>query len=113
MPLYAATQNIHSWLNPAAFAVPANNIGRFPTSPVGLAQGPGTQSISLSLLKTVQIKEKYRVQLGAQTANLFNHPNYAVPNTTFNTSAFGTISALQSAEGAGPRTIQGTFRVSF
>jgi hypothetical protein len=67
----------------------------------------------MSLLKTVQIKEKYRVQLGAQTANLFNHPNYAVPNTTFNTAAFGTISALQSAEGAGPRTIQGTFRVSF
>jgi Carboxypeptidase regulatory-like domain/TonB dependent receptor len=112
-PLNAANQSIHTWLNPAAFSVPANNIGRFPTSPVGLAQGPGTQSISLSLLKTVQIKEKYRVQLGAQTANLFNHPNYAVPNTTLNTAAFGTISNLQSAEGAGPRSIQGTFRVSF
>jgi hypothetical protein len=111
--LYPANQTIHQWLNPAAFAVPANNIGRFPTSPVGVAQGPGTQSVSLSLLKTVQIKEKYRIQLGAQTANLFNHPNYAPPNTTFNTGAFGTISSLQSAEGAGPRTIQGTFRVSF
>ncbi|HTA68531.1 MAG TPA: TonB-dependent receptor [Bryobacteraceae bacterium] len=111
--LYPATQSIGQWLNPAAFTVPPNNIGRFPTSPVGVAQGPGTQSISLSLLKTVQIKERYRLQLGAQTANLFNHPNYAAPNTTFNTSAFGTISALQSAEGAGPRTIQGTFRISF
>ena len=112
-PLYPSNQSIHGWLNPAAFAVPPNNIGRFPTSPVGLAEGPGTQSIALSLLKTVQFKERYRVQLGAQTANLFNHPNYAVPNTTLNTSAFGTITALQSAEGAGPRTIQGTFRVSF
>jgi hypothetical protein len=113
VPLTPAHQSISNWLNPAAFAVPPNNIGRFPTSPIGLAEGPGTQSISLSLLKTVQVKERYRVQLGAQTANLLNHPNYAVPNTTFNTSAFGTISALQSAEGAGPRTIQGTFRVSF
>jgi Carboxypeptidase regulatory-like domain/TonB dependent receptor len=113
VPLIPANQSINNWLNPAAFAVPPNNIGRFPTSPVGVAQGPGTQSISLSLLKTIQIKEQCRIQLGAQTANLFNHPNYAVPNTTFNTSAFGTISALQSAEGAGPRTIQGTFRVSF
>jgi hypothetical protein len=113
VPIYASDQNISHWLNKAAFAVPPNNIRRFPTSPVGVAQGPGTQSISLSLLKTVQIKEKYRVQLGAQTANLFNHPNYAVPNTTFNTAAFGTISNLQSAEGSGPRTIQGTFRVSF
>ena len=111
--VYPTNQSINQWLNPAAFAVPANNIGRFPDSPVGVAQGPGTQSVSLSLLKTVQIKEKYRIQLGAQTANLFNHPNYSPPNTTFNTSAFGTISSLQSAEGAGPRTIQGTFRVSF
>ena len=111
--VYPTTQSISQWLNPAAFAVPANNIGRFPDSPVGVAQGPATQSISLSLIKTVTVKEKYRLQFGAQTANLFNHPNYSPPNTTFNTSAFGTISSLQSAEGAGPRTIQGTFRVSF
>jgi len=78
-----------------------------------VAQGPGTRSVSLSLLKTVQIREKYKVQLGAQTANLFNHPNYSAPNTTYNTAAFGTVSSLQSAEGAGPRTVQGTFRVSF
>ena len=111
--VYPTNQSINEWLNPAAFAVPPNNIGRFPDSPVGVAQGPGTQSVSMSLLKTVQVKEKYKLQLGAQVANLFNHPNYSPPNTTFNTAAFGTISSLQSAEGAGPRTIQGTFRVSF
>ena len=111
--VYPTNQSISEWLNPAAFAVPPNNIGRFPDSPVGVAQGPSTKSVSMSLLKTVQVKEKYRIQLGAQVANLFNHPNYATPNTTFNTAAFGTITALQSAEGAGPRTIQGTFRVSF
>ena len=113
VPLYPTNQSINEWLNPAAFAVPPNNIGRFPDSPVGVANGPGTQAVSLSLLKTIQIKEKYRMQLGAQTANLFNHPNFATPDTTFNTSGFGTISGLQAAEGAGPRTIQGTFRVSF
>ncbi len=111
--VYPADQSIHEWLNPAAFAVPPNNIGRFPDSPVGVAQGPSTKSVSMSLLKTVAIKEKYRMQFGAQAANLFNHPNYSPPNTTFNTSAFGTITSLQSAEGAGPRTIQGTFRVTF
>ncbi|MBV9746536.1 MAG: hypothetical protein JO099_22490, partial [Acidobacteriia bacterium] len=113
VPLTPANRSINDWLNPAAFAVPPNNIGRFPDSSVGITQGPGTQSVSMSLLKTVQFKERYRVQLGAQTANLFNHPNYGVPNTTLNTSAFGTISSLQAAEGAGPRTIQATFRVSF
>jgi len=111
--VYPTNQSISEWLNPAAFAVPPNNIGRFPDSPVGVAQGPGTKSVSMSLLKTISIREKYRIQLGAQAANLFNHANYSPPNTTFNTSAFGTITSLQVAEGAGPRTIQGTFRVSF
>jgi hypothetical protein len=111
--VYPANQSISEWLNPAAFAVPPNNIGRFPDSPVGVAQGPSTKSVSMSLLKTVAVKEKYRMQFGAQAANLFNHPNFSPPNTTFNTSAFGTITSLQTAEGAGPRTIQGTFRVSF
>jgi hypothetical protein len=74
---------------------------------------PGTQSVSLSLMKTVPIKEGVRFQIGAQAANLFNHPNYAPPNTTLNTAAFGTISSLQSAEGAGPRVIQATARLSF
>jgi hypothetical protein len=54
-----------------------------------------------------------RFQVGAQAANLFNHPNYAPPNTSFNTASFGTISNVQSAEGAGPRVIQGTARFTF
>jgi len=113
VPLYPAHQSIQQWLNPAAFAVPPNNIGRFPTAPVGNAVGPGTQSVSASLMKAVPVTESIRLQVGAQAANLFNHPNYAAPNTIFNTAAFGTISNVQSAEGAGPRTIQATARFSF
>jgi hypothetical protein len=112
-PMYPANQSIYNWLNPAAFAVPPNNVGRFPTSGVGIATGPGTQAVSMSLMKAVPLKEGVRFQVGAQAANLFNHPNYSPPNTTFNTSAFGTISSLQSAEGAGPRAIQATARLTF
>ncbi len=113
VPLYPAHQSTYQWLNPAAFAIPPNNIGRFPTSPVGVATGPGTQSVSMSLMKSVPIRESMRFQVGAQAANLFNHPNYATPNTTLNTAAFGTISNVQSAEGAGPRVIQATARFTF
>jgi hypothetical protein len=45
--------------------------------------------------------------------NLFNHPNYAPPNLTLGTSAFDTITSLQSNEGAGPRALQATARFSF
>lgn len=113
VPIYPTNQTVNQWLNPAAFAVPPNNVGRWPTSGVGIAKGPGTSAVSMSLMKSVAIREGIDFHIGAQAANLFNHTNYANPNTTFNTAAFGTISNVQSAEGAGPRQIQLTARLTF
>jgi hypothetical protein len=49
-----------------------------------------------------------------QVANLFNHPNFAPPATlTVGVAGFGALTALQSAEGAGPRQIQLTARITF
>ena len=101
------------WLNPAAFAVPKTNIGRYPTAPVGNVVGPGTQTLSMSLAKSVRLKEALRFQIGAQAANILNHVNYAPPNMTFGTAPFGTISNVQTADGAGPRQIQITSRLTF
>ena len=111
--LYPTTQTWSKWLNPGAFSVPGDNIGRFCNAPVGNIVGPGTQAVSASVTKSIKLTESMRLQVGAQAANLFNHPNYAPPNTSFNTANFGTISNLQSAEGAGPRLIQGTARFTF
>jgi len=44
---------------------------------------------------------------------LFNHPNYAAPALTLGASGFGTITALQTTEGAGPRALQMTGRITF
>lgn len=113
VPLYATTKSAKGWLNPAAFAIPGTNIGRYPTAPVGNVVGPGTSAVSMSLLKSVRIKESMQFQIGAQAANLVNHVNFAPPNTTLGTAPFGTISNVQSAEGAGPRQIQITSRLTF
>ncbi len=110
---YSDNPTAQRWLNPAAYAVPQSNIGRFPTSPVGGVTGPGTQAVSLSLTKSIRFTESVRFQVGAQAANLLNHVNYAPPNTTFNTAPFGTISGVQAAEGAGPRQMQITARLVF
>jgi hypothetical protein len=106
-------RTIFNWINKQAFAVPPNNVGRWPTSGVGILNGPGTQVVSLSMFKSVAVSERVRFQLGASAANLFNHPNYAAPNTSFNTAAFGTIGGMQSADGAGPRALQFGARLTF
>ena len=48
-----ASQSLNQWINPAAFATPANNIGRFGSSFVGAVTGPATQAVSLSSFKSV------------------------------------------------------------
>lgn len=116
-------QSLAQWINPNAFTIPCPNcgqpgfpaaIGRYGDSLSGAVQGPGTQAVSMSLLKRIPIAESVRLEIGAQVSNLFNHPNYAPPsNLTVSIPAFGQITGMQSAEGAGPRQIQLTGRLTF
>ena len=108
-----ADQNIAHWVNPGAFATPANNIGRPGNSAIGSVVGPGTQAISLSLFKSVAITEGIRLQFGAAASNALNHANYATANMNLGTAPFGTINNVQSVENGGPRSIQATARLSF
>jgi hypothetical protein len=109
-----AGQSIDQWINAAAYVDPGDNIGRFGNAAQGDVVGPGSQIVALSLLKQIPITERIRLQFGAQVANLFNHPNYAPPdNLTVGVPAFGQITSLQTAEGAGPRSIQLAGRITF
>jgi len=113
LPLYPTTQGPSSWINAAAFAVPANNIGRFGNSPIGSILGPGTQALSLSLFRSVKLHEGVNLRVGVAAANMLNHPNYGTPALTLGNATFGTITTMQSAEGAGPRNLQFTGRITF
>ena len=108
-----AHQTINNWVNPAAFALPPDNIGRFGDSPLGAVTAPGTQEVSLSIYRSFSYKERISFRIGASATNLFNHPNYALPSLSLGTSAFGKISSLQSAEDTGPRAIQLGGRLTF
>ena len=108
-------QSLDQWINPGAFADPPDNIGRFGDSLQGAVQGPATKVVSLSLLKRFPLTESIRLEFGAQVSNIANHPNYAPPdNLNISVPAgFGQIAGLQTAEGAGPRAIQLTGRLTF
>ncbi|WP_263358823.1 TonB-dependent receptor [Acidicapsa ligni] len=111
--LYATHRNINQWLNPNAYAIPAANRGYFGTASVGSVVGPGTDVFSLSLRKDLAIGERARFEFSAEAANVFNHRNYEPPNMQLDSGAFGAIPELQTAEGAGPRNLQLTGRITF
>jgi hypothetical protein len=118
--LYAAHRTTTQWLNPAAFpyadlvsATTGNGIGRFGNAPVGGVAGPGTDNFSLSLMKDVALAEKSKFTLGIEASNLFNHRNYEPPSMEVDASGFGSITALQTAEGAGPRSLELVGRITF
>jgi hypothetical protein len=122
-PPYAAQRTTAQWLDPVAF--PYQNlavnyssgnltgIGRFGNAPVGGVVGPGTANFSLSLMKAVTLNEQTSFRFSAEAANIFNHRNYEPPNMQVDSAAFGSITALQTAEGAGPRSLELTGRFNF
>jgi len=123
VPLYAAHRTTAQWLNPSAFPyqnLAANNgtanqigIGRFGNAPVGGVVGPGTANFSLSLMKNLSLRDQTGFRLSAEAANVFNHRNYEPPNMQADSAGFGSITGLQTAEGAGPRSLELTGRFSF
>jgi hypothetical protein len=46
-------------------------------------------------------------------SNLFNIENLDIPNTNVTSSAFGRVTATQTVDQAGPRTVQFSLRYSF
>ena len=120
---YAQFRNTAQWLNPNAF--PYQNlavdygtqsqvgIGRFGNAPVGGLVGPGTINFSLSATKAVTLTEHAKLLFGLEAANVFNHRNYEPPNMQVDSGGFGSITALQTAEGAGPRSLELVGRINF
>jgi len=83
------------WWNPAAFATPAART--FGTAGRNILTGPGSQTVDLAILKKIMFKESQQVQMRFEFFNLLNHANYAIPVSTANSSAFGSISSAGAA----------------
>lgn len=109
-------RTINNFYNPAAYSIPASDIGRFGTCGTGLLTAPDTNTFSASFGKSFQITERLGIQYQAQFANLFNIDNWGIPNTNVGSSHFGQITNQQDGtpgSQAGPRSIQMSLRVSY
>jgi hypothetical protein len=116
---YATQRTTTQWLNPNAFSylnlqtASGLGIGRFGNAPVGGVIGPGTDDVSLSMTKSFTLTGQTKLLVGVEAANALNHRNYEPPNMQVDASGFGSITALQQAEGAGPRSLELSGRINF
>ena len=82
------------WINPAAFSIPApgtpGNLGR------NTLRGPKLHNLDLSLIKAQRVGEG-RLELRVEFFNIFNHPNFSIPNSVMGPT-LGVISATASPE---------------
>jgi len=108
-----STQNATKWFERSAFVAPPNNIGRYGYASVGSLVGPDTKNFSMALAKKFHFTERTGLHFEAQFSNIFNHLNLGNPSTNTSSSAFGTITGTQTAEGTGPRVIQMGLRLFF
>jgi hypothetical protein len=94
-----STRTPGQWFNTAAFSLPP--FGNFGSAGRNILDGPGYQNVNASLVKNTALKERVSLQLRAEFFNLFNRPNFNLPDNFFGSPTFGQILSAQS-----PRHIQ-------
>jgi hypothetical protein len=68
----------------------------------------------MSLQKNIVFHARYRVQLRADSFNVFNHPNFAVPNSAIsNTSNVGSITSISGTPQYEQRTVEFAVKFNF
>jgi hypothetical protein len=120
----AQVHTVTNWFNPCAFALPAaGQLGNASRAPL---VGPDFVNTDFSVIKQFALPwENMGLNFRAEFFNLFNHPQFATPNSTSSlatpdinvpkfstnraTSGFGTISATVN----NPRLVQFGLKLTF
>lgn len=89
----AGPHTLQKWFNVAAFQRlnPVTQAGLFGNAGRNIVQGPGYQNWGFSTFKNFRIRES-ETQFRAELFNIFNHPNFRLPNNDISSPSFGTIS---------------------
>jgi Carboxypeptidase regulatory-like domain/TonB dependent receptor len=115
------------YLNGAAFAQPAyatsaNPQGSFGNLGRNSISGPKFWNVDFSLAKSFRIFERLNLQLRGEFFNIFNHPNFALPNFFVNPGSTQQGLITQTPDqaqtnpglgGGGPRVVQLGLKVIF
>ena len=98
---------VDRWFDPSAFATPAQftygNSGR------NILFGPGRTNFDFSLFKEFRITEGVKLQFRTEFFNLFNTPQFDLPNAAIGAGSAGTITGIVGT----PRQIQFGLKLVF
>jgi len=100
-----------SWFNPCAFAAPSTK--RFGTAGRNIVIGPGIANLDLSAARAFRFAERYGLEFRAEFFNLFNHPQFDMPEIFFDSARFAAVGSANAFGNGPPRQIQLGLRFSF
>jgi len=86
---HATNRTPERWFDTSAFAFPA--FGTFGNAGRNILDGPGYQNVNASLLKNARLSERVNLQLRLEAFNLFNRPNFDLPDNFLGSPTFGRI----------------------
>jgi hypothetical protein len=105
-------QTVAQWFNTAAFQRitpnPNSAVQQFGNEGRNVAQGPGFQQWDFSAFKNIRVAEAKDLQFRAEFFNIFNHPNFRLPDSDISSPTFGQIQ-----EALPPRLIQLALKFMF
>jgi hypothetical protein len=103
--------SVDQWFDTTAFAA----VDRFGTLGRNVVIGPGYHNTDLSVMKNMNGRGGFRVQLRVDAFDLFNHPNFGPPGTIVDSPTFGKITRTRfsTGEGGSSRQIQLAVKLSF
>ncbi|HEX5832449.1 MAG TPA: TonB-dependent receptor, partial [Pyrinomonadaceae bacterium] len=101
-----SNRTTEQWFNTSAFAFPAP--GTFGNAGRNIVDGPGFQNVNVSLMKNTALSERLNLQFRAEAFNLFNHPNFNLPDNFLGSPTFGRITSARD-----PRHIQFGLKLLF
>jgi hypothetical protein len=94
------------WFNTSAFTFPPP--GSFGNAGRNILDGPSYHNVNVSLVKNTALSERFKVQFRAEAFNLFNHPNFNLPDNFLGSPTFGRITSARD-----PRHIQFGLKLLF
>ncbi|MGI8991219.1 MAG: hypothetical protein ACR2I2_16775 [Bryobacteraceae bacterium] len=97
--------SLNRWFNTAAFQIVTRGIGN---APFDSTRGPGIANFDISLIKNFKPVERVRMQLGVETFNTVNHPQFEGVGNQLGSATFGVVTSARD-----PRILQLRVKISF